>query len=107
MARERRAWLEFVHEAAHEITVFLNHDDYNPHMFEFLRELFEDAVTVDDVTWEVKNLIASLAATDPKILEGRILLKNAVLERCDTIMKFIDMEFEKNGRVQDLSTETP
>lgn len=107
MARTRRFWLESVHEAAHEITIFLNHDDYNPHMFDFLRELFEDDVQVDDITWEVKNMIASLAATDPKILEGRILLKKAVLDRCDTIMRFIDMEFEKNGSMQDLSAETP
>ena len=52
-----------------------------PFTFAYLRKLFEEQVETTLETWEAKNLIASLAMTNPDVLKGRITLQNAAIER--------------------------
>lgn len=54
-------------------------------LFSNLRKLFEEKVAVTETTHEIKNLIASLAMTDPEVLRGRVTLQNAAIYRLTQI----------------------
>jgi hypothetical protein len=60
--------------------------------FKILRALMENKVEVTETTWEVKNLIASVATSDPTVLRGRITLVNAAIERLAKTGEYIKQE---------------
>ena len=91
MTPEQRDWLLRVGEQTVEITVRLKEGDLDG-IFDYLRKLFNEPVEVDEVTWNVKNLIASLAMTDPDVLRGRIILVNAAIERLNETWEYITSE---------------
>ena len=64
----------------------------HPCIFDYLRKLFGESVEVTEATFEVKNLIASLAMTDPEVLKGRIALINAAIERLARTREYIKLE---------------
>lgn len=72
-------WLERVAEECRKLIITIG-TGRDPD-FAYLRKLFEEQVEVTETTWDVKNLIASLAMTKPEVLRGRIMLQNAAIER--------------------------
>ena len=60
--------------------------------FAILRTLMETPIKVTESTWEVRNLIASVATSDPSVLRGRITLVNAAIERLAKTGEYIKQE---------------
>lgn len=58
----------------------------------YLRKLFDEPVEVTEATWNIRNLIASLAMTDPAVLKGRVTLQNAAIERLTQVRRYIQHE---------------
>ena len=85
-------WPELVEEAVNEIIVKLYTDNFDDDLFGYLKQLLDEKIEVTEFTWEIKNMIASLAHTDPKVLRGRQIMINAVIERCDNIATCIRLE---------------
>lgn len=85
-------WLESVSEECRRLIVAIGTEGYTS--FSGLRSLFDMDVQVTDVTWEVKNLIASLAMTDADILKGRIILQHAAIQRLSYTRSIIANAFE-------------
>lgn len=73
-------WLTAVNTECRNIILRINMNDYDQ-LFGNLRKLFDEQVAVTETTYEIKNLIASLAMTDPEVLRGRITLQNAAIYR--------------------------
>lgn len=72
-------WLERVAEEARKLIIAIGTgSDLD---FAYLRKLLDEDVEVTEATWNVKNLIASLAMTKPDVLRGRITLQNSAIER--------------------------
>lgn len=94
MTPKQRDWLLRVADQVVEATARLKTDDYDENVFRYLRKLFDEPVEVTEVTWHVKNLIASLAMTDPNVLRGRTLLVNAAIARLNETWEYLNLEFE-------------
>ena len=91
MTPKQRDWLSRVSEEARTAVLRLHTGD-DQGVFDYLRKLFDEPVEVDDATWNVKNLIASLAMTDPSVLRGRSVLVNAAIERLTQTREYIKSE---------------
>jgi hypothetical protein len=73
-------WLTAVHTECRNIILRISTHQYDQ-LFGNLRKLFDEKIETTEPSWEIKNLIASLAMTDPEVLRGRITLQNAAIER--------------------------
>ena len=73
-------WLKLLDMEARIIILRINNKDFS-NLFTRLRSIFDFPVPVTDVTSEVKNLIASLALTDGKMIARHTHLQNAVVRR--------------------------
>ena len=62
--------------------------------FAALRVLFEQDKQITDATWEVTNMLASVVNTDPAVIEERIPLRNAAVERLTQIVDYIKKELQ-------------
>jgi hypothetical protein len=91
MTPKQRDWLLRVGDHTIEAIVRLKENDLDG-VFDYLRKLFHEPVEVDEATWNVKNLIASLAMTDPDTLRGRAALINAAIERLNETWEYITSE---------------
>lgn len=88
MTPSQRDWLDRVSEESRQIILRLARGNFED-LFGNLRKLFDEEVGVTQTTWEVKNLIASLAMTEPNVLRGRITLQNAAIERLTQVRRYI------------------
>lgn len=85
-----REWLLAVKRECKRLRVQLRHLEPSKGDFWKLKELYEEhGIPVTDFTWEVKNLISSLAVTDPEVLKGRHLLTNAAIQRLTATWEYI------------------
>lgn len=73
-------WLTAVNTECRNVILRMNSNQYDQ-LFSNLRKLFDEEVEVTETTFDIKNLIASLAMTDPDVLRGRITLQNAAIHR--------------------------
>lgn len=94
MTPKQLDWLLRVNDQLLEAAAVLKEGTFDDKVFSYLRKLFDEPVEVTEVTWHVKNLIASLAMTDPNALRGRIVLVNAALERLKETWEYITLELE-------------
>lgn len=92
MSPSEREWLARVNGECLRTIVRLQTCGPHPALFDYLRKLFDERVDVTETTFEVKNLIASLAMTDPEVLKGRIALINAAIERLARTREYIKLE---------------
>lgn len=74
-----REWLDAMMREFRHIILRINDNDLAD-LFVTLRTLFDTPIT-SAVAVDVKNLIASLVVTDPKLLVRRVDLQNAIVQR--------------------------
>lgn len=94
-------WLNSVHNECRLLILDLGTTGTTS--FVELRNLLDTKVEVTEATWQVKNLIASLAVTDPAVLRGRIALVNAAIERLTKTREYIRQELNNDNRNQTVS----
>lgn len=75
-----REWLNTVLIEIRTVILDIHEGDFDG-LFDGLRRAFEQKVEVTEVTAEVKNLIASLALTDPQLLARHEHLRTAATRR--------------------------
>lgn len=73
-------WLALVDAECRGLILRIGKRDFSE-LFGNLRKLFERPVEITETTWHVKNMIASLAMTDPEVIRGRFHLENAAIDR--------------------------
>jgi hypothetical protein len=77
---EVASWLRLLLREVRIIILKINDRDFD-NLFGTLREIYELPVPVTTVTSEVKNLLASLALTDGRMIARRAYMQNAVVSR--------------------------
>ena len=87
MDRASREWLMQVRRSARGALLDLEHERFDAAL-QRIRDCFLTEGPTVDPALEVKNLLASLASSDPTILKSRAI-KTAAMRRLKDVIRFI------------------